>query len=145
MKVEVSQSCPTLSHPMDYTVHGIFYARILQWVPFPFTRGSFSTQGLNPLQADSLPAEPHYLYCKSKISSGYIHRRIKIRIYLYYQPKFHFWVYIQKNWNEDLEEISNCHGYCNGLYHSQDIYNLNVYRQVNKENMIYTYDRILFS
>ena len=64
MKVEVSQSCPTLSHPMDYTVHGILYARILQWVPFPFTRGSFSTQGLNPLQADSLPAEPHYLYYK---------------------------------------------------------------------------------
>ena len=32
------------------------------WVPFPFSRGIFPTQGLNPslptLQVDSLPAEP---------------------------------------------------------------------------------------
>ena len=26
--------------PMDYTVHGILQARILQWVAFPFSRGS---------------------------------------------------------------------------------------------------------
>ena len=25
---------------MDYTVHGIFQARILEWVAFPFSRGS---------------------------------------------------------------------------------------------------------
>ena len=26
--------------PMDYTVHGILQARILEWVTFPFSRGS---------------------------------------------------------------------------------------------------------
>ena len=26
---------------MNYTVHGILQARILDWVPFPFSRGSF--------------------------------------------------------------------------------------------------------
>ena len=26
---------------MDYTVHGTLLARILEWVAFPFTRGSF--------------------------------------------------------------------------------------------------------
>ena len=35
-----SQSCPTLSDPLDYTVHGIPQARILEWVAFPFFRGS---------------------------------------------------------------------------------------------------------
>ena len=25
---------------MDYKVHGIFWARILEWVAFPFSRGS---------------------------------------------------------------------------------------------------------
>jgi len=30
-----------LCHPMDYTVHGILQARILEWVTFPFPRGSF--------------------------------------------------------------------------------------------------------
>ena len=40
MKVKVAQSCPTLCDPMDYTVHGIFKARIMEWVAFPFSRGS---------------------------------------------------------------------------------------------------------
>ena len=39
-EVEVAQSCPTLCDPMDSTVHGIFQARILEWVAFPFSRGS---------------------------------------------------------------------------------------------------------
>ena len=39
-KVKVAQSCPTLCHPMDYRVYGILRARILEWVAFPFSRGS---------------------------------------------------------------------------------------------------------
>ena len=38
--VKVAQSCPTLCDPMDYTVHGILQARILEWVAFPFSRES---------------------------------------------------------------------------------------------------------
>ena len=42
---EVAQSCPTLCHPMDCSlpgssVHGIFQARILEWVAISFSRGS---------------------------------------------------------------------------------------------------------
>ena len=36
----VAQSCITLCDPMDYTVHGILQARILEWVAFPFSRRS---------------------------------------------------------------------------------------------------------
>ena len=39
-EVKVAQSCPTLCDPMDYTVHGILQARILEWVALPFSRGS---------------------------------------------------------------------------------------------------------
>ena len=46
--MKVTQSCLTLRDPMDCTVHGIFQARILEWVAVPFSRGIFSTQGLNP-------------------------------------------------------------------------------------------------
>ena len=35
----VTKSFPTLCDPMDYTVHGILQARILEWIPFPFSRG----------------------------------------------------------------------------------------------------------
>ena len=42
---EVAQSCPTLCNPMDYSppgscVHGILWARILEWVAMLFSRGS---------------------------------------------------------------------------------------------------------
>ena len=37
---ESTQSCPALWDTMDYTVHGILQARILEWVAYPFPRGS---------------------------------------------------------------------------------------------------------
>ena len=53
----MTQSCLTLYDPMDYTVHEIHQARILEWVAFPFSR-EFSQPRSPVLQADSLPAEP---------------------------------------------------------------------------------------
>ena len=41
MKVKVTWLCPTLCNSMDYTVHGILKARILECVAFPFSKGSF--------------------------------------------------------------------------------------------------------
>ena len=32
VKVKVAQLCLTLCDPVDYTVHGILQARILEWV-----------------------------------------------------------------------------------------------------------------
>ena len=40
VKVKVTQVCLTLCDPIDYTVHGIFQARILEWVAIPFSRSS---------------------------------------------------------------------------------------------------------
>ena len=39
-KVKAAQSCLTLRDPMDCTDHGILQARILEWLAFPFCRGS---------------------------------------------------------------------------------------------------------
>ena len=38
--VKVAQSRPTLCNPLEYTVHGILQARILEWIAFPFSKGS---------------------------------------------------------------------------------------------------------
>ena len=46
--MKVIQSCLTLCNSIDYTVRGILQVRILEWVPFPFSKGIFPTQGLNP-------------------------------------------------------------------------------------------------
>ena len=39
-EVKVSELCPVLCNAMDYTVHGILQARILECIAFPFSRGS---------------------------------------------------------------------------------------------------------
>ena len=40
VKVKVTQLWVTLCDPMDCIVHGILQVRILEWVAFPFSRGS---------------------------------------------------------------------------------------------------------
>ena len=45
VNVKVAQSCLTLCEPVDYTVHGILQARILEWIAFPFSRGSSQPRG----------------------------------------------------------------------------------------------------
>ena len=56
---EVAQSCPTLCDPMDCSlpgssIHGIFQARVLEWVAISFTRGSSQNIGVLP-SASLLP------------------------------------------------------------------------------------------
>ena len=59
--MKVAQSFLTLCDPIDYTVHGILQAIILEWVAVPFSRDLPNT-GIErkppTLHADSLPAEP---------------------------------------------------------------------------------------
>ena len=57
----MTQSCLTLCDPMDYTVHGILQPRILEWVAFPFSRGSSQHRDqtqVSCIAGDSLLAEP---------------------------------------------------------------------------------------
>ena len=58
--MKVAQPCLTLCDPMDYTVHGILQARILELGSRSLLQGIFSNPGIEPrspsLQADHLPA-----------------------------------------------------------------------------------------
>ena len=46
----------------DSSIHGIFQARVLEWVAISLLQGTFPTQGSNPglhaLWADALPSQP---------------------------------------------------------------------------------------
>ena len=49
-EIEVTQSCPTLSDPMDCSlqgssVHGIFQARVLEWGAIAFSNLDEAVQG----------------------------------------------------------------------------------------------------
>ena len=52
VKIKVVQLCLTLCDPMDYTVHGIFQARILEWVAVPFSK--VSSQPRNRIQVSHI-------------------------------------------------------------------------------------------
>ena len=43
---KVIQSYPTLCNPMDYSVHGILLARILEWIALFFSRGSSQSRDI---------------------------------------------------------------------------------------------------
>ena len=68
-EVKVTQSCPALFEPMDYTVHGILQARILEWVACPFSRGSSQTRDQTQVSHiegrffTSWATEIHYIKC----------------------------------------------------------------------------------
>ena len=60
-KNEVAQPCLTPCDLLDYTVHGILQARLLEWVAVPFSRGSSQPRDrtqVSCIAGDSLPAEP---------------------------------------------------------------------------------------
>ena len=71
VKVKVTQLCLTLCDSMDYKVHGILQARILDWVAFPFSR-DLPNPGIKSrspaFQADSLTAKPLMAVGRGKIS-----------------------------------------------------------------------------
>ena len=93
--MEFSASCSLMSDPlwpMDYTVHGILQARKLEWVAFPFSRGSSNPGnelGSSALQADSLPSEspgkPITLYFQIKnLLFSFCNSKVINDVYLYF-------------------------------------------------------------
>ena len=78
-EVKVVQLCPILRDPVDYIVHGILQARLLEWVPFP-SPGDLPNPGIKPrsptLRADSLPAEPQGKPKNTGVGSLFLLQRI---------------------------------------------------------------------
>ena len=64
--MKLAQSCPTLCDPMDcslpgFSVHGIFHARVLEWVAISFSRGSSWPRDqtkVSCIAGRRLPSEP---------------------------------------------------------------------------------------
>ena len=77
MQVKVSHS--TLCNPMEFAVHGILQARILELVVFPFSRGSSQPRDRTQVShtaGDSLPAEPQGKPKNTGVGSPSLRQRI---------------------------------------------------------------------
>ena len=79
----VTQSCPTLCNPMDYSppgssVHGLFQARIVEWVAISSSTGGLPDAGIEPTSSTS-PAWAgclyHWAYQRHIWNQGCLHNR----------------------------------------------------------------------
>ena len=68
-EVKVAQSCPTLCDPMDYTVHGILQARILEWIAIPLSRGS--SQPGEKTQVSHIVGQFFTSWAQGRVASAY--------------------------------------------------------------------------
>ena len=101
-----TQFCPTLQNSMncslpDSFVHGIFLARILEWVAISYSRRSsllqeiFPTQGLNPRvhllhwQVDSLPLSMKFYH---EIAAVQSHLRTPLLLLVILLCPSHLWL-----------------------------------------------------
>ena len=93
--------CPTLWYPVDHSlsdssVHGIFQARILEWVAITYSRGS--SRGWNPCllcllhwRVGSLPLAPpgkHPVYTLAALVSPDFHSVFSTRLVSWLPPGF---------------------------------------------------------
>ena len=76
---EVTQSCPTLSDPMDCSlsgssVHGIFQARVLEWVAIAFSDNTKPTANSGSFHVFSLPLVLYFsfLYVVGSFPSNHL-------------------------------------------------------------------------
>ena len=83
-----SQLCPALCDPMNYTVHGILQARILEWVTFLFSRGS--SQPRDRIQVSRIA---------SRVFTSWATREVQCR-----RPRFNSWVG-KIHWRRDITPV----------------------------------------
>ena len=76
VKMKVAQLCSTLCDPTDCIVHGILQARILEWVAFPFSRGSSQPGGRTQV---------------SYIAGGFFTSWATRKVQYFFKPPFLVW------------------------------------------------------
>ena len=88
MKVKVTQLCPTLCDPMDYTVHGILQARILEWVAFPFSRRSSQSRDRTQVSHIAGRFFTSWATREAQYGSHHLFSNLVLEVAFYYYPLY---------------------------------------------------------
>ena len=88
---------------MDYTVHGILQARILEWVAYPFSKGS--SQPRDRTQVSRIAGRFFTMWVTREAPNIYIHAHTHIYVYTYYFYKWEIYIQVKKQQLElDMEQ-----------------------------------------
>ena len=94
----LSQSCPTLWDPMDYSPHGssvwgIFQARILEQVGIPFSRGAFQPRDWTCVSCISYIGRWTLYHWTTREASNFMfHSSLFLQLQVEYYMKMHVWM-----------------------------------------------------
>ena len=86
-KVKVTQSCPVLCDPMDYTAREILQARILAWVAVLFSRGSFQPRDWTQVSHTAGRFFTNWATREAPIKVRYIFQRERCPLVTLFHPK----------------------------------------------------------
>ena len=123
--------CPALCNTMDYIVHEIPQPRILEWVTFPFSRGSSQPRNrtqVSGIAADSLSAEPQ---SESEVAQSCLTLCDPVdssppysSVHGILQAKILEWVAISfsrgSSWPRDRTQVSRIAGRCFNLWATRE-------------------------
>ena len=99
---KIAQSCLTLCNPMDYIVHGILQARILEWVAIPFSKGSFPPRDRTYVSCIGRQSLSHWA---TREAHGFVvYGLIVVRYVPFMSP---FWRFFSINWCWILSKTSS--------------------------------------
>ena len=124
MQSEVAQLCPTLCDPMDCSppvssVHGIFQARVVEWVAISFSRGS--SQPRDWTQVSSIVGRCFTLWTTREVLKKISKRKSLSCVSLFVTP----WTSPGQNTGMSslslLQEIFSTQGLNPGLLHCRQI------------------------
>ena len=95
---EVAQSCPTLCDPMDCrppgsSTHGIFQARVLEWVAISFSRGSYRPR--DQTQISHIAGRHFTVWTISESHTFYNAQYIKIHWLTICSNQYFWWQYLR--------------------------------------------------
>ena len=115
---EVAQSCPILCHPMDCSlphssVHGIFQARVLEWVAISFPRGSSWPR--DQTWVSHIVGRRFTVWITKEVSCCRVSfRTLSHNLWALAQPHFHCWHNLldlgsfAQSWLSDLKNVELC-------------------------------------
>ena len=102
-----SEVCLTLCDPMEYKVHGILQARILEQVDIPFSRGSFQPRDLTQVShiaGGFLPTEPLGKPKNTGVGSHFLLQRIFPTQESNWDLLHHRWILYQLSYQGSLQD-----------------------------------------
>ena len=121
---EVAQSCPTLCNPMDGSlpgsaVHGIFPARVLEWVAISFSRGS--SQPRDWTQVSCIADRRFTVWATYPAPNGKTHTHTCTHDFVNSLS-----VYLVENWTQSADSFLELHDYsivwlCHHLFNQSSL------------------------